>query len=149
MHHCEWLVSFPAHDDPSSVQYFGDEYRTEPRELQLRSTGCLASIPALQLDIPASGLYRRSHVLMQRRCLQMRGTSSSHSCFVSWHAAFRHRPSVLKLRSMNPSLLGWYGVVLILCIQNSRHTSSTTFHPKIVPWSLCSSRNAPYRATIL
>ena len=37
MHHCERLVSFPAHDDPSSIQYFGDEHRAEPRELQLRS----------------------------------------------------------------------------------------------------------------
>ena len=64
------------------------------------------------------------------------------------HAAFRHRPSVLKLRSMNPSLQGWYGVVLVLCIPNRRHTSSTTFDPKFVPWSLCSSRKAPYRATI-
>ena len=39
MHHREQLVSFPAHDDPSPVQYFGNEYRTKPRELQLRSTG--------------------------------------------------------------------------------------------------------------
>ena len=37
MHHCERLVSFLAHDDPSSIQYFGDEHRAEPRELQLRS----------------------------------------------------------------------------------------------------------------
>ena len=37
MHHCERLVSFPAHDDPSSIQYFGDEHQAEPRELQLRS----------------------------------------------------------------------------------------------------------------
>ena len=37
MHHCERLVSFPAHDDPSSIQYFGDEHRAKPRELQLRS----------------------------------------------------------------------------------------------------------------
>ena len=34
MHHSERLVLFPAHDDPSPVQYFGDEYWTEPRELQ-------------------------------------------------------------------------------------------------------------------
>ena len=59
--------------------------------------------------------------------------NSSHSCFVSLHAAFRHRPSVLQLRSMNPSLRGWYSVVLVLCIPNSRHTSSTTFDPKFVP----------------
>ena len=31
MHHRERLVSFPAHDDPSPVQYFGDECRTKPR----------------------------------------------------------------------------------------------------------------------
>ena len=37
MHHYEWLVSFLAHDDPSSIQYFGDEHWAEPRELQLRS----------------------------------------------------------------------------------------------------------------
>ena len=49
---------------------------------------------------------------------------------------------------MNLSLLGWYGVVLVLCIPNRRHTSNTTFDPKFVPWSLCSSRKAPYRATI-
>ena len=64
------------------------------------------------------------------------------------HAAFRHRPSVLNLRSMNPSLLGSYGVVLVLCIPNSRHVSKTTFDLKFVPWSVNSSRNAPYRATI-
>ena len=59
-----------------------------------------------------------------------------------------HRPSILKRRSMNPSLLGWYSVVLVLCIPNRRHTSSTTLDPKFVPWSLCSSRKAPYRTTI-
>ena len=37
MHHSERLVSFPAHDDSSSIQYFGDEHQAEPRELQLRS----------------------------------------------------------------------------------------------------------------
>ena len=31
-----------------------------------------------------------------------------------------------QLRSMNPSPLGWYGVVRVLCIPNKRHTSSTT-----------------------
>ena len=43
MHHCERLVSFPAHDDPSSIQYFGDEHRAEPRELQLRSPSSFQS----------------------------------------------------------------------------------------------------------
>ena len=37
MHHRERLVSFPAHDDSSSIQYFGDERWAEPRELQLHS----------------------------------------------------------------------------------------------------------------
>ena len=37
MHHSKRLVSFPAHDNSSSIQYFGDEHRAEPRELQLRS----------------------------------------------------------------------------------------------------------------
>ena len=37
MHYCERLVPFPAHDDSSSIQHFGDECRAEPRELQLRS----------------------------------------------------------------------------------------------------------------
>ena len=35
MHYCERLVPFPAHDDASSIQHFGDECRAEPRELQL------------------------------------------------------------------------------------------------------------------
>ena len=37
MHYCERLVSFPAHDNSSSIQHLGDEGRAEPRELQLRS----------------------------------------------------------------------------------------------------------------
>ena len=39
MHHSEGLVLFLAHDYTSPVQHFGDKYWTEPRELQLRSTG--------------------------------------------------------------------------------------------------------------
>ena len=62
MHHSEQLVSFPAHGDPSSIQYFGDEHRAKPREPAFVPALCRESIPALQLDIPASGLYRRSHV---------------------------------------------------------------------------------------
>ena len=37
MYHSERLVSFPGHDNSSSIQYFGDEHRAKPRELQLRS----------------------------------------------------------------------------------------------------------------
>ena len=36
MHHSERPVPFPAHDDSSSIQYFGDERRAKPREPQLR-----------------------------------------------------------------------------------------------------------------
>ena len=37
VHCCERLVSFPKHDNSSSIQHLGDECRAEPRELQLRS----------------------------------------------------------------------------------------------------------------
>ena len=37
VHYCERLVSFPAHDNSSSIQHLGDEGRAEPRELQLHS----------------------------------------------------------------------------------------------------------------
>ena len=37
VHYCERLVSFPAHDNSSSIQHLGDEGQAEPRELQLRS----------------------------------------------------------------------------------------------------------------
>ena len=70
MHHCERLVSFPAHNDLSP-----DEYRTEPRELQLRSTGSfrryvlnpyqLSSLVFSPLDFTVVVMF-----LMQRRSLQ-------------------------------------------------------------------------------
>ena len=44
---------------------------------------------------------------------------------------------------LETSFRWWHGVVLVLCIPNNRHTSSTTFDPKFVPWSLYNSRNAP------
>ena len=56
MHHSERLVSFPAHDDSSSIQYFGDERRAEPRELQLQSP---VFVPELCRE---SILYCCSHV---------------------------------------------------------------------------------------
>ena len=75
MHHCERLFSFPAHDDPSSIQYFGVEHRAKPRELQLRSTGSfqryvvnpyqLSSLILLPLDLTVVVKF-----LMQRRPLQ-------------------------------------------------------------------------------
>ena len=67
MHHCERLVSFPAHDDPSSIQYFGDEHRAEPWELQLRSTGLFQRYVVNPYQL--SSLQRRP---LQRRPLQRR-----------------------------------------------------------------------------
>ena len=77
MHHCERLVSFPAHDDPSSIQYFGDKHRAEPRELQLRSPSSfqryvmnpyqLSSLIFLPLDLTVVVMF-----LMQRWPLQPR-----------------------------------------------------------------------------
>ena len=75
MHHSERLVPFLAHDDPSPVQYFGDEYRTEPLELQLPSAGSfqcyvvnpyqLASLVFSPLNFTAVVMF-----LMQCRSLQ-------------------------------------------------------------------------------
>ena len=92
----------------------------------------------------------------------MSGTSSSNSLHVwkeplNYHhkqTTFpRKSPSgssqVRKLLSMNPSLQGWYGVVLVLCMPKRQHTLATTCDPKFVHWLLCSSQNAPYLATIM
>ena len=75
MHHSEQLVSFPAHDDTSPVQYFGDKYWTEPRELQPRSSGSshcyvvnpyqLSGLVFLPLNFTAVVMF-----LMQCRSLQ-------------------------------------------------------------------------------
>ena len=53
MHHSEWLVSFPA---PGRTTGTAASFPAFVPAL------CRESIPALQLDIPASGLNRRSHV---------------------------------------------------------------------------------------
>ena len=67
MHYCERLVPFPAHDDSSSIQHFGDECRAEPTATAASFPAfvpalCRESIPALPLGTLASGPYRRSHV---------------------------------------------------------------------------------------
>ena len=77
MHHSERLVPFPAHDDSSSIQYFGDECRAEPRELQLRSPRSLqryvvnpyqlSRLILSPLDFTVVVMF-----LMQRRPLQPR-----------------------------------------------------------------------------
>ena len=102
MHHCERLVSFPAHDDLSSIQYFDDEHRAEPWELQLRSPSLfqryvvnpyqLSSLIFLPLDLTVVVMF-----LMQRCPLEPR---------------------------TGVPVRRWQ------------------------PWSLCSSRKAPYRARI-
>ena len=76
MHHSERLVLFPAHNDPSPVQYFGDKYGTEPRELQLRSTNssqCYVMNPYQLPGLVFSPLNFAVVVmfLMQRRSLPL------------------------------------------------------------------------------
>ena len=61
MHHCERLVSFPVHDDPSSIQYFGDEPGPEVLFADPASS-CWGSPPCLLVASPgsSSGLGARA-----------------------------------------------------------------------------------------
>ena len=106
------------------------------------------------------------HSLDRESCLSTQHRHvGGHSCACLWRRPVAHQdqwhkvvPLLLPIsarrfqtpaqRPKAPSLLGWYGVVRVLCIPNRRHTSSTILDPKFMPWSLCSSRKAPYRATI-
>ena len=109
MHHSERLVPFPAHDDSSSIQYFGDERRAEPRELQLRSSRSfqlyvvnpyqLSRLILSPLDFTVVVMF-----LMQRRPLQprtgvpVRHSQSSLEC--GHHALFLFRPQWCPIHSL-------------------------------------------------
>ena len=86
VHYCEWLLSFSAQDNSSSIQHFGDECRAEPRELQLRSPRSfqryvmnpyqLSHLVLSPLDLTVVVMF-----LVQRRLLQPR--TYQHGLYIS------------------------------------------------------------------